>query len=734
MAKIPSMIESNIIQQRNIKEDGNSAYGLYEDDEIKFSSQTKVPEIEKEWQPNKLEQGNIGETLKKHAHLMINQQQQELIDDISRQRSRKEPFGSEAQTRDVDLIDIAVDIDKNKLLKPPIFRTVIEHDAICTDADHKPPTLVIEERPTKYANDFVLILLDEHLHTISNHYFEHHVGLEKIIKFFEKFHNLEHCINYLKTLSQKQIYLIISSILSNKIDITIDRFPQIIRIYLFTAQNIRNLSIKNSAMVFHKHMKENERGYSKDFLPLNFVCKNEQMSMLNDIESHFGDFLLLQSILMSLKNTDRGRQDMITYLNFFCNNEPRYLEEIAECDKTYKPKDAINWYTRTSFMYRTLNTTCRTQNIECMFQLRYYMNDLNQQITNEFQELKDVIDERYIFYRGKVMYLEELEELKSCEGKYILTKTFLSVTLMRDVADIYAGASAHLEDGQVSVVYKIEVETDHSKPFALVRDKTAIKDDDELLFIINMFFKIISVKEIKDNCWEIHVRRDKEVAEEEKQILDCIQAQNQQTDPFKIAAHLTQIQIDNKLPMKISSRPIIQELPKTNFTYENVKELLNEDSSLMSTSTVRTCRMSGSSKRAMVELKKLEIKPPLLQLKTEDRIWHVLLEGPQSTPYENGKFWIKIEFAKAYPFKPPHVNMTTPVYHLNIDKTGKLCIHILGDGFSPAISMQTIIHEWYSVFKDPLIDDANLAALYQSNYTEYCTNARKWTERYAMGE
>ncbi|PRD23924.1 UNVERIFIED_CONTAM: Ubiquitin-conjugating enzyme E2 T [Trichonephila clavipes] len=51
--------------------------------------------------------------------------------------------------------------------------------------------------------------------------------------------------------------------------------------------------------------------------------------------------------------------------------------------------------------------------------------------------------------------------------------------------------------------------------------------------------------------------------------------------------------------------------------------------------------------------------------------------GPDSSPYENGVFHIDIQIPEKYPFLPPNVHFITPVYHPNIDDSGRICLEIL---------------------------------------------------------
>ena len=57
--------------------------------------------------------------------------------------------------------------------------------------------------------------------------------------------------------------------------------------------------------------------------------------------------------------------------------------------------------------------------------------------------------------------------------------------------------------------------------------------------------------------------------------------------------------------------------------------------------------------------------------------WDFVMEGPADTLYEGGIFKGTIVFPDKYPFKPPEVKFTTPIYHPNFYEDGRVCISIL---------------------------------------------------------
>jgi ubiquitin-protein ligase len=50
---------------------------------------------------------------------------------------------------------------------------------------------------------------------------------------------------------------------------------------------------------------------------------------------------------------------------------------------------------------------------------------------------------------------------------------------------------------------------------------------------------------------------------------------------------------------------------------------------------------------------------------------------PTSNIYNRSAFIIKLKVPTEYPFKPPQVEMVTPIYHPNVGPQGKICIPML---------------------------------------------------------
>jgi ubiquitin-conjugating enzyme E2 D/E len=80
--------------------------------------------------------------------------------------------------------------------------------------------------------------------------------------------------------------------------------------------------------------------------------------------------------------------------------------------------------------------------------------------------------------------------------------------------------------------------------------------------------------------------------------------------------------------------------------------------------------------------------------------WQATIMGPDDSPYSGGVFFLDIHFPADYPFKPPKVSFTTRIYHCNINSNGGICLDILKDQWSPALTIskvRTYLLYYYSV-------------------------------------
>jgi ubiquitin-conjugating enzyme E2 D len=114
--------------------------------------------------------------------------------------------------------------------------------------------------------------------------------------------------------------------------------------------------------------------------------------------------------------------------------------------------------------------------------------------------------------------------------------------------------------------------------------------------------------------------------------------------------------------------------------------------------------------------------------------WQATIMGPEDSPYADGIFFLTIQFPEDYPFKPPIVTFMTKIFHPNIDSEGKICLDILKDQWSPALTVSKVLLSISSLLTDPNPSDPlmpEIANLYKEDKAEYNKRAMEWTMNYA---
>lgn len=115
--------------------------------------------------------------------------------------------------------------------------------------------------------------------------------------------------------------------------------------------------------------------------------------------------------------------------------------------------------------------------------------------------------------------------------------------------------------------------------------------------------------------------------------------------------------------------------------------------------------------------------------------WKAFINGPKDSPYEGGLFELEMNFTNRYPFKPPKVVFTTKIYHMNINSSGQICLDILKDKWSPALTISKLLLSICSLLTDPNPDDPlvpEISNLYKSNKILYMATAREYTQTWAV--
>lgn len=114
-----------------------------------------------------------------------------------------------------------------------------------------------------------------------------------------------------------------------------------------------------------------------------------------------------------------------------------------------------------------------------------------------------------------------------------------------------------------------------------------------------------------------------------------------------------------------------------------------------------------------------------------DNFTHLIciLYGPSESEYEEGIFKIDVTFPQNFPFVAPQMKFITQIYHPNIALNGNICLDILKDKWSPALSLKALLLSLQSLLTDPNTQsplNSEAATLYNSDRKAYNAKVKEY--------
>jgi tetratricopeptide (TPR) repeat protein len=227
----------------------------------------------------------------------------------------------------------------------------------------------------------------------------------------------------------------------------------------------------------------------EDPFTFNIVNENKDRSSTN-LNGEFMFSRLFVDTLLRMNFNQLDRKEFIDLCKIQYQLNPSENGILHEFELDYSSDQALKWYTKESFLYRLLNKALRVRNIDLLFLIRFFINDLQVQL----EKLKSSKPLRV--FRAQLMSLEEFQVFQQSIGQYISMNSFISTSLNRDLALFYLGNSV-LDNENSPKRLLFEINADPSieciKPFANISELSNFPEEEEVLFMLGSVFRLDAI-------------------------------------------------------------------------------------------------------------------------------------------------------------------------------------------------------------------------------------------------
>ncbi len=97
---------------------------------------------------------------------------------------------------------------------------------------------------------------------------------------------------------------------------------------------------------------------------------------------------------------------------------------MNEFQQKYQAKEALHWFMKTSSLRKMINKAFKTENMNQLYTLRYFIADLIENLAHEHQQTIQSNQEYFIVYRQMKLSTDEFKQLQQNKGQLISMKGF----------------------------------------------------------------------------------------------------------------------------------------------------------------------------------------------------------------------------------------------------------------------------------------------------------------------
>jgi tetratricopeptide (TPR) repeat protein len=401
--------------------------------------------------------------------------------------------------------------------------------------------------------DFTVVWLDGNIDD-SPDSLQTQTRLRNVNNYCQFYTNIQLCLDFIRTVNNEQIFLIVSGVLARSILPQIHSLRSLASVFIFCANCHNHLSLlKEYPKVVKIFPDENSLIESipkaiclASNQTLSFSLFDQKQKSTKDLSKDSPSFLwyqLLIDVLRQMPQTDHAKQQMLDTCSNCYRGNKRQLEQIQQFQSMYTPADAVSWYTADSFVYRLLNKAFRIEDMELVYIFRFFIFDLCTQLERGHRALRESGERHLKLFRGQQIPNEEFDKLKQSVGILISTNGFWSTTRDLNVALSFIPPGSQT-DGMQQVLFEISADPSlETVVFAAVDQQSRMSGEQEVLFGLGAVFKVELVQfDLHLKLWKIKMAATDDGSRDFNEYLQSTKKEMEENSPTILFGRLLLIE------------------------------------------------------------------------------------------------------------------------------------------------------------------------------------------------
>ncbi|CAF1236656.1 unnamed protein product [Adineta steineri] len=320
--------------------------------------------------------------------------------------------------------------------------------------------------------------------------------------------NVDQCLEFIQTVVDNKICLIISGSLRQHIVPRVHNLSQVDSVFIFCSSakhheqwtkdwpKIKGLFTDITPIC--EALKEAAHQCEQNAISMSFVGTNKK---LDQLDPSFMYTQIIKEIILTIEFGQNHIQDYIDYCRDAFKGNKKEIKNIKQLEDEYHNKTPIYWYTCDMFLYPMLNHALRLMDGDIITRMGFFIGDLHRHIKQLHQEqyVGTPVADTFTVYRGQRLSTEDFEKMMKTKGGLISFNNFLSTSKDRNISLGFAQGAMTNPD-QVGVLFIIKIYPAQSTtPFASITSISDFEKEQEVLFSMHSVFRVQDIKQMGGN-------------------------------------------------------------------------------------------------------------------------------------------------------------------------------------------------------------------------------------------